>query len=223
MTAQNSDRREDLLDATVALILRGGVRRASVEGIAREARVSKGAVYLEFPSKTALVDAAVQRELSRYLHSTAARIAADPEGGRLSGIYRHSIAELLARPFMRAIYEDDGRILDGLIRGPVRYRPRVLLGEEFLRTMADAGLVRADLDPATMSHLLSVLSVGPLLAEPVLRDQSAPALEATFELLADLVVAGLEPTLRADPEAGVRAFQKLADGVTLTFDGERPR
>ncbi|NOJ58941.1 TetR/AcrR family transcriptional regulator [Arthrobacter sp. 260] len=223
MSGQNADRRENLLDATVALILRGGVRRASVDGIAREAGVSKGAVYLEFPSKTDLVDAAVQREMGRYLDSTAARIAADPEGGRLSGIYRHSIAELLARPFMRAIYEDDGQILAGLIRGPERYRPRVLLGEDFLRTMADAGLVRTDLDPATMSHLLSVLSVGPLLAEPVLRDESAPGLEATFELLAGLVVAGLEPTFRADPAAGVAAFQKLADGAALTFDGERPR
>jgi hypothetical protein len=110
---------------------------------------------LEFPNKEAPVDASVRREFSLYLDETCSRIDADPEGGRLSGIYRHSIAALLNRPFMRAIYEDDGQVLSGLLGGAERYQPRVLLGAECLRTMADADLLRSDIDSATASHLLA--------------------------------------------------------------------
>lgn len=213
MSARDAHRREKLLDATVALILRSGVRRASIDGIAREVGVSKGAVYLEFPSKAALVDAAVRREFSHFIAQTCSRVDADPEGGRLSGIYRHSIAVLLERPFMRALYADNGRILDGLLRGSERYRPRVLLGTAFLHKLIDAGLLRADVDPAVTSHLLSVLSVGPLLAEPVLGDETTPSLEETFELLAELVVTRLEPDSPSKPAAGAAAFRELAEGL----------
>ncbi|MEX5303946.1 TetR/AcrR family transcriptional regulator [Kocuria sabuli] len=213
MSARDAHRREKLLDATVALILRSGVRRTSIDEIARDVGISKGAVYLEFPSKAALVDAAVRREFSHYIAQTCSRVEADPEGGRLSGIYRHSIAVLLERPFMRALYADNGRILDGLLRGPERYRPRVLLGTAFLQQLTDAGLLRADVDPAVTSHLISVLSVGPLLAEPLLSDETTPPVEATFELLADLVVTGLEPDSPSDPAPGAAAFRELAEGL----------
>lgn len=213
MSARDTQRREKLLDTTVALMLRRGVRGTSIDEIAREAGISKGAVYLEFPSKAALVDAAVRRELSHYIAQTCSRVEADPEGGRLSGIYRHSIAVLLERPFMRALYADTGRILDGLLRGPERYRPRVLLGTAFLQELIDAGLLRPDVDPAVTSHLLSVLAVGPLLAEPVLGDETTPSLDATFELLADLVVTGLEPENPSEPAAGAAAFRELAGGL----------
>ncbi|MGY4844077.1 TetR/AcrR family transcriptional regulator [Kocuria sp. MNB10] len=222
MSARDALRREKLLDAAVALVLRSGVRRTSIDDIARDAGISKGAVYLEFSSKAALLDAAVRREFSRYLAQTCARVEADPEGGRLSGIYRHSIAVLLERPFMRALYTDNGRILDGLMRGPERYRPRALLGTAFLQHLTDAGLLRAGIDPAVTSHLLSVLSVGPLLAEPVLREGTTPPLKATFELLADLVVTGLEPDNPAAPAAGAAAFRELADGLQRALADDSP-
>lgn len=223
MSARDAHRREKLLDATVALVLRSGVRRTSIDEIARDVGISKGAVYLEFSSKAALVDAAVRRELSDYIAQTCSRVEADPEGGRLSGIYRHSIAVLLERPFMRVLYADNGRILDGLLRGPERYRPRVLLGTAFLQELIDAGLLRTDVDPAVTSHLLSVLSVGPLLAEPLLRDETTPSVEATFELLAELVVTGLEPDGPCDPAAGAAAFRELTEGLIRALaDDSRP-
>lgn len=44
-------RRGRLLDATARLVARYGYDKTSVEEIAREAGVSKGAVYLHWPSK----------------------------------------------------------------------------------------------------------------------------------------------------------------------------
>jgi AcrR family transcriptional regulator len=224
VSARDPQRRDKLLDAAIVLILGSGVRRASVDEIARTAGVSKGAVYLEFASRGALLDALVRREYRRYLADALTRVEADPEGGRLSGIYRHSIAALLDRPFLRAMYEDNGQIVAELLKGPERYRPRVLLGAQFLGELADAGLLREDVDPGVVSHLLSVLVVGPLLAEPVLRDAAAPSLEATFGLLADLVVSGLEPRERRDPAPGIRAFRTLVEGINqeLADDSAAP-
>ena len=41
MSARDTQRREKLLDTTVALMLRRGVRGASIDEIAREAGISK--------------------------------------------------------------------------------------------------------------------------------------------------------------------------------------
>lgn len=218
MTRQSIQRRNAVMDATVSVIVQSGIRRTSIEQIAHVARVSKGAVYLEFPSKEALLEAVVRREYRDFLDDALARVIADPDGGRLSGIYRHSIATLVNRPFMMALYTDDGKILASLLKGPDHYRPRVLLGTDFLATLADAGLLHADLDPAMVSHLLSMLSLGPLLAEPVLRDSSAPPIDETFGLLADLVVSGLEPPTGGDPRRGADAFRELVSGMHRFLD-----
>lgn len=222
MTARDPQRRDRLLDATVTSILRHGSRRTSVEEIARAAGVSKGAVYLEFPNRRALFDAAIRREYQAYMLEVADRVDADPIGGRISRIYRHSVAALLDRPLLRAIYEDDEQIVAGILRGPERYRPRILMGEQFLRRLTEAGLLRTDIEPATMSHLLTVLGLGPLLAEPVLRDESSPSLEATIGLLADLVVTGLEPAEPGDPAAGVAAFRELVNHIHPLLDDAAP-
>lgn len=104
-------------------------------------------------------------------------------------------------------------MLANLLKGPAHYRPRVLLGADFLAELIDAKLLRVDLDPALVSHLLSTLSLGPLLAEPVPRDDFAPPLEATFGLLADLVVSGLEPPNGGDPQRGADASGELVAGM----------
>ncbi|MGW9827990.1 AcrR family transcriptional regulator [Brevibacterium pityocampae] len=218
MTRQIASRRTALMDATVSVILRSGIRRTSIEQIAHVARISKGAVYLEFPNKKALLEAVVRREYRDYLDDALALVTADPDGGRLSGIYRHSIAALVNRPFMMALYTDHGQILAGLLKGPDHYRPRMLLGADFLAELADAELVRADIDPAVVSHLLGTLSLGPLLAEPLLRGSGAPPIDATFRLLADLVVPGLEPSTGGDPQRGADAFRKLVEGMRRFLD-----
>lgn len=54
-------RRVQLLDAAVRLCASRGFDAVSVESIAREAGLSKGGVYLYFPTKQAILDAALQR------------------------------------------------------------------------------------------------------------------------------------------------------------------
>jgi AcrR family transcriptional regulator len=54
-------RRAQILEAALAVFSRDGFHAARVESIAREAGLAKGTIYLYFPTKDALLSAAVER------------------------------------------------------------------------------------------------------------------------------------------------------------------
>ena len=120
--------------------------------------MSKGALYLEFATKDDLFTQVVYREFRLYLQDALARVQNDPEGGRLSRIYRHCLAALLQREFLVSLYTDTDGALTGLLvqHGPERYGPRVVLGETFLARLQQAGLVTPTIPAASLSHTLSV-------------------------------------------------------------------
>lgn len=57
-------RRADILDAALAEFASHGFEGARVEDIARQAQVSKGTVYLYYPTKQALFEALVRRDIA---------------------------------------------------------------------------------------------------------------------------------------------------------------
>ncbi|WP_373355913.1 TetR/AcrR family transcriptional regulator [Pseudoroseicyclus sp. CXY001] len=57
-------RPDEILDAALALFLEDGIQRTRVADIAARAGISKGAIYLYFPSKDALVLALVRRRVT---------------------------------------------------------------------------------------------------------------------------------------------------------------
>lgn len=207
-------RRLLLFEAAANLFTRYGFRKTSVEDITGAAGVSKGSLYLEFRNKDELFEALVRHEFRAYLADASERIAADSEGGRLSRIYHHCIEALLRRDFVRGLYTQNEQILAGILRqgGPQRYRSRVLLGAEFIDRMQQAGLIRTDAAPEALSHTLSVLMVGPLLAEPILHDDDSPPLSATFAAIGSTIVTAFEAT-GGDAAEGKRAFVELKNGV----------
>jgi AcrR family transcriptional regulator len=64
----NSEKRIRILDAAQSLFLRYGVKRTSVDDVAREAGIAKGTVYLYFETKTALFGALADRLCSDILN-----------------------------------------------------------------------------------------------------------------------------------------------------------
>jgi len=65
------ERREQLLDATLALIAQKGYESVSMEGIARKAGVTKPVVYDLFGSLADLLEALLEREEERALNQLA--------------------------------------------------------------------------------------------------------------------------------------------------------
>jgi AcrR family transcriptional regulator len=57
-------RPDEVLDAALAVFVEKGYAAAKMDEVARRAGVSKGTVYLYFPSKEALIEAIVRRAVA---------------------------------------------------------------------------------------------------------------------------------------------------------------
>lgn len=76
-TAQTT---EKLLDATIALVIERGYRNTSLPEICKRAGVSRGAQLHHYPTKEALVAAAIEHLLVRRVRELGERLADAPSG-----------------------------------------------------------------------------------------------------------------------------------------------
>lgn len=67
--------RDRLIDAAYAVVAREGLEAASVKTIAVEANVTAGLLHYHFPSKDALMEAALRRGVEEYVAGSRARRA----------------------------------------------------------------------------------------------------------------------------------------------------
>jgi AcrR family transcriptional regulator len=219
-SSKGSRREARLLDAAARLFARFGFDKTSIDEIAREAGVSKGAVYLHWRSKDALFEATLVREGLRIQDAIRERIEADPAGGTLASIYRHGILALEGSPLLLAVLTFDARVLGDSIRrqDPSVYARRFLYGEEFVRRMQAAGLMRPALEPEITAYVMGIISFGLAGIRQLAPDIPPPSLERLADALADLVDRGLATTHAdtthadsdASSDAGKQAFRNLA-------------
>ena len=164
------------------LFLRYGVKRTSIDDIAREVGIAKGTIYLSFDSKAALF-AAIADRLCASMLSDAERIAIDatpPAGrivevldcyiGRMHRLIAESphIAELTAS--REALATQAFQTLDGQIRALLS----AVLGE--------AGIDRDDAAAMFIAAGLGTLQTGDAAAQPY---------RARLSAMVDTLVAGL--------------------------------
>lgn len=189
-------RRARLLRATTDQLRAVGARRLSIEDVAADAGVSKGAVYLEFPSKTALVRAAVE---ALFLDATiryAARMAltTSPKE-RLIDTLRFVWEEAEREPIFETLLREEHE--EGTLRAmSAGHEDRAEAEIEGLRAMAragiDAGELRADLDVEALPFVISLMRSLFLGVEQATggRMGRARVLEATLTIFA----AGISAT-----------------------------
>jgi AcrR family transcriptional regulator len=75
------ERRQQLLDATKAIVDRSGFHAVSIEAVAREAGITRPVVYGHFQDLGGLLEALVEREGVRALQQLAAVMPADLDDG----------------------------------------------------------------------------------------------------------------------------------------------
>jgi AcrR family transcriptional regulator len=95
-------RREQLVDAALSVIIEQGYGGVSIEAIARTAGVTRPVVYDHFPNLGRLLHALVERE-ERYSAQQLARVVPDDPGSRepvevLAGSVRRFLDAVTARP-----------------------------------------------------------------------------------------------------------------------------
>src|SRR5215831_12821737 len=61
LAEHSESRRSQILEAALRVFVREGFQNAPVEAIAREAGLAKGTIYLYFPTKEAVLQAAIER------------------------------------------------------------------------------------------------------------------------------------------------------------------
>jgi TetR/AcrR family acrAB operon transcriptional repressor len=205
-------REQRLLDAAAALLIDQGYDRTTVADIAAAAGVSKGAVYLHFTGKDALLDALVLREMKAYARAWVEAVEADPDGGRIGGMYRCALKALAGNPIMSALLRRDQRLFGAALRRPGGLLAASRTGssrQAFVEAMQQAGALRRDLDPAVTAHILNMLSYGLVSMAQVMDPARIPPLEPLLEGIADLLERALAPAGGGDPAAGKAIVRAL--------------
>lgn len=99
--------RNRILDTAVEVLNRQGVAQTSLNDIAREAGVTRGAIYWHFANKVAMFDAMIERLLCPLLFNSAdrdARLEADPLGFIRSAADEF-IGKMLSDTSFRRVFE----------------------------------------------------------------------------------------------------------------------
>jgi AcrR family transcriptional regulator len=155
-----AQRREQLIDAALGVILEQGYRGVSIEAVARAAGVTRPVVYDHFPNLPQLLHALVEREERYSLEQLEGVVPLDPGAGEpvevLAGAVRAFLDTVISRP---ATWRLILLPLDGtpqLVRDHVSVnRARILERiETLVRWSIERGQLPADLDAELAARTL---------------------------------------------------------------------
>lgn len=220
---ENEEREQKILNAAVTLFLHYGYDKTTVSDIAREAGISKGAIYLHFKSKDALLEALITRETMAYAEKWLHLIEADPRGGTIGGMYKNSLYALSSSDFMAAMFRQDGRILGNYLRKPGNLFMKMRAGQEqssrfvFVKMMQDAGLMRQEIDAKVVAHIMDMLAFGLVGIDDVLGKKNIPPFADVIEGIATIMDSALTPD-NVDSEAGKAILRQVADAGRREFE-----
>jgi AcrR family transcriptional regulator len=177
---------EAVLETTLELLISRSYGDISVETLAERAGVSKTSIYRRWPSKAAVVAAAVS---SLYLGRVDV-----PDTGSLS----EDLVSLLSESY-RLMADGSGRVLERLVRESgqnpelVEVVQSILYARRrFYATMLNRAIARGELSPEVDQELLLDLLLGPLWFRLLL--SGAPITPDAARSVVELVLEGALPT-----------------------------
>ena len=163
------------------------------------------------------------RETVRLIEDWMARIEADPQGGEIGSLYRHAFLALAANPLLRALYGRESQVLGAFVRrrGPEIYTPRYLASLETVQALQRAGILRKDVSPGAINHVLLLLQVGLFSVGEVFDPALFPPLEVVAQTLSELLQRALAPDVPVDTGLATTAirthFTRLRSQIVSSF------
>lgn len=206
--ASAAARRERILQVAKAHFERFGFRRARVEDIAREAGIAKGAVYLEFPSKEALLEAVVSRLLEEVGRRWAEEVLPlESPRERLRATLRFTFREMARDTFFARLQKEDPefevlRSLASTKENEQKAEAQLELLRGWLREGMARGELRADLDIEVVPFILSALRSLHYQAEFATGGRLSR--ERLLDGVVDVFIAGLSAPAPAPQPEGTR-------------------
>ena len=201
-SSKNWEREERILDATATLIVRYGYDKTSVNDIAKEAGISKGAIYLHFESKGALLHRLILRETLKFLIRWSDRMENDTSPQVFSSMYRHVLTIMKENTFLWTLFSKQRWLMGtGFLnrQGSTMYQQRLGLSQTLLTGLKAVGSIRQDINPNTTAYIFNMLNYGYLKLDDVIPEELAPPPAETINEIGDLVQRHLQPEGDGNP------------------------
>ena len=181
---------EAILVAAVDLLTSVGPDATTISGVVRRSGIARASVYLRYPTRDALVAAAVQRVIGRTPAEPSGDIKLDLKTGvnETRAVFDSPEFQTLLPMIVRGLLRPDGH--PGTLAYDTVVPNRRLVAETY-KKMAGAAGFRTDVDPEVVVDLL----IGGLLSH-LLAVGSAPS-AAVVQTMVDVVMDGV----RARPAA----------------------
>ena len=127
---QSADTRQRILDAACTVVVRDGYADLTLDGVAREAAVSKGGLLYHFPSKRALVEGMVEHRCRQFETEVNALVEHEHGPGRwLRAIIRASCRPkeipLQEGAALFAVLANDPELLEVMRQRRRRFQERI--------------------------------------------------------------------------------------------------
>lgn len=193
-------RPDEVLDAAIALFADKGYAATTVQEIAAKAGLSKGAVYLYFPSKAAVLEGLVERAISPVAQTALSQLA------KFSGDPRPLIAQVM-KMFVARLRETDALAVPRIIVHEAVAAPEI--AQMYRRAVLDkavpalTALIAKGIEGGFIRRVdpeLTVRSVvGPILVHLLLdeifdlRPEGGLQLERLIDNHLTILLAGLAP------------------------------
>jgi AcrR family transcriptional regulator len=218
-------RERAILDVTARLLLWHGYNKLTMSDVADAVGLNRRLVYLLFPSKDALVEALLLRELSTYVEIWSHSLDRDPLGGSVASVYRSLLIVLKQLPLMTAMYTRDSETFGNYLSRPGNFfaywPPDPGPTREFLQAMQAVGVVRQDINTRAVAFILDALAPSILAAlsshtKTPLDDSTRPdqpSFDEVVETVAELCERLLAPKGGANLEAGKALMRRRVEEV----------
>jgi AcrR family transcriptional regulator len=229
MGIDEKERERAILDVTAELLLRHGYNKVTMSDVANAVGLNRRLLYLLFPSKDALIQALLLRELNIYADVWNRYLESDPLGGSVASVYRGLLATLKQLPLMAAMYTRDEQTFGNYLSRPgnffASWPPDPGPTREYLQAMQEVGAVRQDINTRAMAFILDALTPSILAAlssqtRAPLDDSTRPD-QPSFDELVETMGAIcdylLTPKAGANLQAGKAMMRRKIEEVQAQF------
>jgi len=208
-------REQRILDVAANLIVRYGYDKTSVSDIAKEAGVSKGAIYLHFDSKDDLLHQLILCEMLRFIEEWKTRMQADTSDNVFSSMYTHVLTIMQENDFLWALFSNQRRLLGtGFLHRSNSnvFQQRLGLSTEMLTRLKEAGAIRQDIEPDVTAYVFNMLNYGYLRIGEVILDKMSPPTDKVIDEIGQIIQRYLEPKGDGNPEAARNIILGFLEG-----------
>jgi len=144
-------------------------------------------------------------------------LMADPRGGTFGGIFRTIMSAMQDSPLILALYKRDRRVLGQFARSHAgQFKRKTGFNTDLITFMQQVGVVRKDVDPLIMAHIINMLSYGLISMDEITPLADQPPLEHLMDGMADLLDRALTPP-DADPEVAKERIRQIIEAAYAQY------